>query len=88
MTSTVISQPVARKAALGRPGAMQLAATVVDQSGSFIPSNDLMVELTGPGASQRDSLVDHEVIAAVDQERAGRELHDLPYGADVDGGLN
>ena len=29
--------------------AVHVAATVVDQSGSFVPSNDLMVELTGPG---------------------------------------
>ena len=44
--------------------------------------------LARPRAAQRYPLVDQQVVAAVDEKGAGRELHDLAGRAGTDGGLD
>ena len=44
--------------------------------------------LARPGTAQGDPLVDQQVVAAVDDEGAGRELHHLARRAGIDGGLD
>ncbi|MBA7672864.1 hypothetical protein ES703_81051 [subsurface metagenome] len=43
--------------------------------------------LARPGAAQRDPLVEEKIVPVVDQECAGRQLHDLADRTYVDGGL-